>query len=85
MLQPISTTIADGEAGECFADLIDRVSAGEEVVITRRGAAVVRMVPAGRDVPAVDRQAVVQAMRELAGRHRLDGLRLRDLIAEGRR
>ncbi|HEV7221705.1 MAG TPA: type II toxin-antitoxin system prevent-host-death family antitoxin [Pirellulales bacterium] len=68
-----------------FSALLARVARGEEITITRHGAPVARLVPA-REVPSQEscRQAI-QAMRELASRYRLDGLRVKDLIAEGRK
>jgi prevent-host-death family protein len=68
-----------------FSELLERVAGGEEITITRHGSPVARLVPA-RPIPSVEaRQHAVVQMRALAGRNRLDGLRLKDLVAEGRR
>lgn len=65
-----------------LATLLDRVARGEEVVITRHGKAVARLVPAGsRDRDAV-RQAI-QRLKELRRGSSLDGS-WRELRDEGR-
>ncbi|MGO8801435.1 MAG: type II toxin-antitoxin system Phd/YefM family antitoxin [Roseiarcus sp.] len=73
------------EAKTRFGLLLDWVEAGEEVVITRRGRVVARLVaPAG----AVDREAGVEAAARIRARRRgvtLGGLELKDLVIEGRR
>ena len=72
------------EAKNRFGQLLDWVEAGDEVVITRRGKVVARLVsPAG----AIDRQAGIDAVARIRVRRRrvtLGGLKIKDLIAEGR-
>lgn len=73
------------EAKNRFGSLLDLVEQGEEVVITRRGKVVARLVP-GRDGP--DRNAVAEAARRIEARRtgaKLGGLRIKDLVSEGRR
>lgn len=73
------------EARNRFGTLLDWVERGEEVVITRRGKVVARIVPGGA-VPG--RDAVMEAARRIASRRagaRLGGLRVKDLVSEGRR
>lgn len=73
------------EAKTRLGQLLDRVEAGEEIVITRRGRAVARLVPPG---PAVDRDrahAAARRIRDMRKGVTLGGLRVRDLITEGRR
>jgi prevent-host-death family protein len=65
--------------------LLDRVENGEEIVITRRGKDVARLMPVAR---AFDRGRAANAARELMEVSRglsLDELRIRGLINEGRR
>jgi prevent-host-death family protein len=67
-----------------LGQLLDWVEAGEEVVITRRGRIVARLVPPR---PAVDRERVrnaAAAIRAMSKGVRLRGLKIKDLIAEGR-
>ena len=72
------------EAKNRFGQLLDWVEAGDEVVITRRGKVVARLVsPAG----AIDRRAGIDAVARIRVRRRrvtLGGLKIKDLIAEGR-
>ena len=73
------------EAKNKLGQLLDWVEAGEEVVITRRGRIVARLVPPR---PAVDRERAREAaaaIRAMSKAVRLRGLKIKDLIAEGRR
>lgn len=78
-------TIGAYEAKTHFAEVLARVEAGEEVTITRHGAAVARLVPVRRAASREERRAAIDAIRQLAKGHRLRGLRIKDLVAEGRR
>ena len=67
-----------------LGQLLDWVEAGEEVVITRRGKVVARMVPPGT---AFDRERGRRAAQRIRAMRRgvtLGGLALKDLISEGR-
>ena len=64
--------------------IIERVEHGEEIVITRRGRAVARIVPAD---PGFDRDKARRAVAGILEASRgvtLDGLNIKDLINEGR-
>lgn len=65
-----------------FSELL---AGGEEITITRRGSAVARLIPSKSVSTAEDRARAIESMRELAARNRLNGLRIKDLIAEGRK
>ena len=72
------------EAKNKLGTLLDWVVAGEEVLITRHGKAVARLVPAE---PGFNRARARQAARGLLETSRgvnLDGLSIKDLINEGR-
>jgi prevent-host-death family protein len=72
------------EAKSRLGALLDQVERGEEIVITRRGRAVARLVPAQ---PGFDRgkaRRAADGILELSRGLRLDGLKIKDLIAEGR-
>jgi prevent-host-death family protein len=73
------------EAKAKLGQLLDRVEAGEEVVITRRGKAVAKLVP---PTAGIDRERSRGAARRIrAMRHgvTLGGeLAIKDLVAEGR-
>lgn len=73
------------EAKSKLGQLLDVVERGEEVVITRHGRAVAKIVPtsAGHDRDKARRIAdqLLEAGRGLT----LGGLKIKDLISEGRR
>jgi prevent-host-death family protein len=73
------------EAKTHFSELLARVARGEEITITRHGAAVARLVPAKQAASVEQRRAAIEAMRKLARQNRLRGLKIKDLINEGRR
>ena len=73
------------EAKNTLGTLLDRVAKGDEVLITRHGKAVARMVSA---TPSFDRNKARQAANGLLEASRglsLGGLAIKDLVAEGRR
>ena len=79
------TSIALFEAKNRLSELIERVLAGEEFVITRRGQAVARLsLPEGEGAAqrANDAVAALRARRKGVS---LGRLKSRDLIAAGRR
>lgn len=69
-----------------LSELVDRVEAGEEVVLTRRGRPVVRLVRAQGDAHAKTRAAAVNRIRALSKKLnlRIGRAELRKAIAEGR-
>jgi prevent-host-death family protein len=72
------------EAKNKLGTLLDWVERGEEVVITRRGKAVARLVPV---TSGFDREKARQAAENIIARSKgvtLGGLKIRDLINEGR-
>jgi prevent-host-death family protein len=73
------------EAKNKFGTLLDWVENGEEIVITRRGKAVARLVPSAS---AFDREKAAQAVADIVARRAgvvLGGLKIKDLVNEGRR
>lgn len=83
-------TVSALEAKTRLGKLLDRVSRGEEVVITRHDKPVARMVPEGGRSAAKVRQAVAelrQLQRDIAaggGKRRLSTAEVRSAIEEGR-
>ena len=80
------TTVGAYEAKTHLPELLARVSKGESITITKHGTPVAVLVP-----PAVaerpDPREAVRALIEFRRKHRLrlNGLEIKDLIAEGRR
>jgi len=80
----MDATLGAYEAKTHLSSLLDRVAQGEEFTITKHGVPVARLVPVDsrsrRDV-----RKAIEAIRELRKGNRLGGLKIRDLIEEGRR
>jgi prevent-host-death family protein len=67
-----------------LSELIDRVQSGEEVVLTRHGEPVARLVPE-KARRKRSRAAAVVRIRALARRLNIRDVDVRNLIEEGRR
>lgn len=67
-----------------FSELLDRVVKGEELTITRHGTPVAKLVPLQRAASAEQRRASIRLWREMSRGLTLGGLKIRDLINEGR-
>ncbi len=73
------------EAKNKLGTLLDWVENGEEILITRRGKAVARLVP---NLPGVDTATAMRAAAKIVARRAgvtLGSLKIKDLVAEGRR
>lgn len=80
-----TTTYGASDAQSHFPVLLKRVAAGEAITITDNGQAVAQLIPLPPQATELDRRQAIAAMRLLAGRNTLSDLRLKDLIAEGRK
>jgi prevent-host-death family protein len=72
------------EAKNTLGTLLDRVERGEEVIITRRGKRVARLI---KDTGVSDRDAASEAAARIRARRRgvtLGRLRIKDLVDQGR-
>lgn len=81
-------TVGSFEAKTKLAELLDKVEDGEVVIITRRGKAVARLVPARSEEGAAQvRQVVEDIKRNRVGRGRPagPGTTIAELIKAGRR
>lgn len=84
-------TVSDRDAKAQFAAILDRIDHGEEIVITRDGIPVAKVVPVSStdlDTKASAReryQRAADGLRELGAQLRLDGITIRELIDDGRR
>lgn len=83
-------TVTAFEAKTRFGELLERVSNGEEVVITRHDKPVARLVPEGaqrRDVVRRSVQGLRDLQRRIGGRGKikLTNREVRSAIDEGRR
>ena len=72
------------EAKNKLAALLDEVERGGEIVITRRGKAVARLVASEH---AIDREGALRTVERIIANRKgrsLGGARIKDLIDEGR-
>ena len=67
-----------------LSELLERVEKGEQFTITRHGVPVARLVPPDGRAEMTSGEAVAE-LKRLRRECRLDGLRVRDMIEEGRR
>jgi prevent-host-death family protein len=77
-------TIGAFEAKTHLSALLDRVAAGEEVIITRHGKAVARLVSEAQAADAA-LDATVSQIKTLRRHTRLDGLSWKELRDAGRK
>lgn len=73
------------EAKTRLSELLEKVEAGEEITITKHGAPVAKLVPIKREASVEERADAIQRIQKLAAGLSLGGLKVRDLINEGRR
>lgn len=79
-----SISVGICEARTRFSELLARVERGHEVVITRNGSPVARLVPTRKRTTYGDRHAAIKRWLRISKGITLGRLRLRGLIAEGR-
>jgi prevent-host-death family protein len=73
------------EAKTHLSKLLEKVEAGEEITITKHGVPVAKLVPVKREVSTEQRAAAIERIQQLATGLSLGGLKVKDLINEGRR
>jgi len=77
-------TVGSFEAKTHFSALLERVTKGETITITKHGIPVAKLVPA--TAPARrSREEVIRELKEFRKGRTLGGLTLKQLINEGRR
>lgn len=79
------TSVGAFEAKTNLNVLLKRVEKGETIQITRRGVPVARLVPVQAAEENNDLDELIRRFREMRKGTSLGGLRIRDLIDEGRR
>lgn len=91
VLQPspesaLMTTVGIFEAKNRLSELVERAARGEEIVITRRGEQVARLMPPQPADPVAQARALAERIRRSrAGQALGPGASIRELIDEGRR
>jgi len=84
-MQQSSNTVGAYEAKTHLSELLEKVEAGEEIVITKHGAPVAKLVPVKKKASTEERAAAIKRIQKLRTRLSLTELKVKDLIAEGRR
>jgi len=80
------TTVGIFEAKNRLSELIARAARGEEIVITRRGEHVARLLPPqALDTSAKARSLAARIRKSRTGQALGAGVSIRDMIDEGRR
>ncbi len=73
------------EAKNRLSALLDEVKLGGEVLITRRGKPIARLVPAEAGFDRARARRAAEGLRVASKGQTLGGLTLKELISEGRR
>ena len=73
------------EAKTRLADLLDRVSRGEKITITRHGVPAAMLVPIEETRPKMTHKEIVEGMRKLRQRIKPGKISVREMVEEGRR
>ena len=72
------------EARNKFSVLLDQVERGSEIVITRRGRAVAKLMPIASGFDRAKAKRAAYRLREASKGLKLRGLKIKDLINQGR-
>ena len=80
-----SNTVGAYEAKTHLSELLEKVAAGEEITITKHGAPVAKLVPVKKESSPKERVAAIERIQNLATGLSLGGLKIKDLVREGRR
>ena len=72
------------EAKNRLGALLDQVEQGEEIVITRRGKPVAKLVPASSGFDKAKARRAIAGLLEASRGLSLGGLKIKELIDEGR-
>lgn len=78
-------TVGAYEAKTHLSELLERAAGGEEITITRRGEPLAKLVPVKPRYSEEEIRAAMARMDERAKGMTLRGLKIRDLINEGRK
>lgn len=70
-------TVGAYEAKTHLSELLEKVEAGEEIVITKHGAPVARLVPVIKEASAEERAAAIERIQKLSTRLSLAGLKVK--------
>lgn len=72
------------EAKTHLASLLDRVSRGERITITRHGVPAAMLVPVGETGQKLSHKEIVEGMRALRKRVKPGNMSVREMVEKGR-
>lgn len=78
-------TIGAFEAKTHLSALLERVSKGETITITRHGVPAARLVPIEEPAKQMKHATLLERMRDLRARVKPDTMTVKEMIEEGRR
>jgi len=78
-------TVGAYEAKTHLSELLEKVEGGQEIIITKHGAPVAKLVPVKMEASVGQRAAAIGRIQKLSTGLSLAGLKIKDLIVEGRR
>jgi prevent-host-death family protein len=73
------------EAKTHLSALLEKVEAGEEITITKHGSPIAKIVPMKKKATKDQRVAAIERIQKLGKTLSLGGLKIKTLIAEGRK
>ena len=85
VMQRGNNTVGAYEAKTHLSELLEKVEAGGEIIITKHGAPVAKLVPVKKEASAEQRASAIGRIQSLSAALSLGGLKINDLINEGRR
>lgn len=77
-------TVGAYEAKTHLPQLLERVAGGEKIIITRHGVPIATLQPA-KSTKKIPVKEAIRQLKAFRRDQRLDGLSIRELIAEGRK
>ena len=78
-------TVGASDAKTHLSELLDRVSKGEKITITRHGVPAAMLVPVAETARKLTHKEIVEGMRALRKRIKPDRMSVREMVEEGRR
>jgi prevent-host-death family protein len=79
------STVGAFEAKTHLSELLDRVSKGETITITRHGIPAAVLIPVGEAEKKLTHREIVEGLRALRKRIKPDSITVREMVEQGRR
>ena len=81
----MTAVIGTSEARPHLDELPGRVARGETIIVTKNGAPVAKLTPVSTVAATEDARRAVEEIRAARPKMHLNGLKVKDLIEQGRR